>query len=117
MGNQASTHNPELIDTSVDDWYGRKLDGTTGTRYYEDYDEDNDDWAPQRRDPRSPKTPRSRYDEDVQDPVAATKPSNFWRKIKTDPFSVTFPTTRLIAPGRHRTVFSINIKPWDYPMA
>mmetsp|Transcript_21005 Transcript_21005/g.51623 ORF Transcript_21005/g.51623 Transcript_21005/m.51623 type:complete len:598 (-) Transcript_21005:166-1959(-) len=78
MGNQASTHNPELIDTSLDDWYGR---GSSSRRY-----DANDDWAPSTRDPRSPKTPTalrspktSMYDEDVRDPVASTKPSNIFR--------------------------------------
>lgn len=88
MGNQASTHSPELVDTSMDDWYGG------GGRRSNQYD-DGDDWAP--RDPRSPKTPTalrspktptalrspanrtSMYDEDVRDPVASTKPSNIFR--------------------------------------
>jgi hypothetical protein len=40
MGNQASTYNSELVDTSVEDWHGRKYGADAH------YDA-NDDWAPQ----------------------------------------------------------------------
>ncbi|CAJ1947809.1 unnamed protein product [Cylindrotheca closterium] len=86
MGNQASTHNPELIDTSLEDWYGGGGGGRGGSSKSRRHYDGDDDWAPSSRAPRSPKTPTalrspktSMYDEDVRDPIASAKPSNIFR--------------------------------------
>jgi hypothetical protein len=70
MGNRPSTHNPELVDTSLDDWYGRKYEGRGATNNYK-----NSDWAPHNNDERdAPSSSSSRYDENVRDnPIVARK--------------------------------------------
>jgi hypothetical protein len=72
MGNRPSTHNPELVDTSLDDWYGRKYEGRGATTTYK-----TSDWAPHNNDERdAPRSSSGRYDEDVRDNSIVARKSN-----------------------------------------
>lgn len=81
MGNKPSTHNPELVDTSLDDWYGRKYEGPRGggSSNNSHHSGNAGNWA---HDDRDASRSTSRYDEDVRDnPVVSSKRRSNRRQV------------------------------------
>eukprot|EP00980_Cylindrotheca_fusiformis_P018641 scaffold6200_cov118-Cylindrotheca_fusiformis.AAC.3 len=71
MGNAPSTHNPELVDTSLDNWHGRKYE-TSSSRASSVSGSHRSSNSSHRResgddDDRDNRHSTSRYDEDVRD--------------------------------------------------